>query len=232
MIFDPSAFGPAASIGFGLALACAAALVAPSTAAGGGGFHPSELDGAALFLESTAGLEVARCGSESCFAAGRGADTDGQYCDLEAHPEGCVHRWLGPSATLRGVGVVQADADKPGYVADCLGGFPCVRVGAGEVQARSLELPRELGPVDGPFSLFLLVRPEARGEDFFYFGHGGGELVQRQRGSLDLRLGVARPVEVAPEGSVQPGRWQLVELHRDGRGAVRALVDGWNRTPG
>ncbi|MEM8994741.1 MAG: LamG domain-containing protein [Acidobacteriota bacterium] len=217
-----------------LAAACAVALAGPSAADGDSsvGFHPAELDGAALFLESTAGLEVARCGTEACFAAGRGADTVGHYCDLEAYPEGCAHRWFGPSATLRGVGAVQADADKPGYVGDCLGGLPCVRVGAGEVQARSLELPAELGPVEGPFSLFLLVRPEAQRDDFFYFGHAGGELVQRRRGSLDLRLGVARPVEVAPEGSVRPGRWQLVEIHRDGRGAVRALVDGWNRTSG
>lgn len=195
-------------------------------------FFPAELDGAALYLESTAGLEVVRCGTEACFAAGRGAPADKQYCDLEAHPDGCAYRWFGPSATLQAVGVVQGDADKPGVVADCLNGQPCIRVGRGEVQSRSLELASELGPMAGPFSLFLLVRPQAQAEGFFYFGHGGGELVQRPRGALALRVGVARPVEVAPEGTVRPGEWQLLEVHRDGRGAVRAVVDGWDRTPG
>lgn len=111
-----------------------------------------------------------------------------------------------------------------------------MRVGSGArgdtAQARTLEIAVGL-EIDGPFSLFFFVRPERQREDYFYFGHGGSELVHRAaRDALDLRLGVSRPVAVVEPGAVTPGRWQLIELHRDGRSAVRGLVDGWDRTPG
>ena len=202
--------------------------------------HPSRIEGATLYLESSQGLEIARCGTEACYAAGRDAPIESQFCDLELSPEGCVRRWSDLAARAaetsgavppRQVG--QSDADKPGYVPDCLGGRACVRLGkASRVQSPTLEIQGEL-EIEGPFSLFLFVRPEDQRVDFFYFGHGGSELVHRtDRHALDLRLGVSRPVAVTETGSVIPGRWQLIELHRDARSAIRGLVDGWDRTPG
>ncbi|MEM6793125.1 MAG: LamG domain-containing protein [Acidobacteriota bacterium] len=215
------------------------------------GFHPAELPGLALYVESTEGLQVVSCDTEECFSAGDGAPLERQYCDLEKAPEGCVRRWrdqssFAPEAGSAGGGfdppewtagreLGQSDRDKPAFVSECLGGHPCVRVGPGTVQARTLEITagQQVGPVGDEFAVMLLVRPRraAAGGDFYYFGSDGAELAHRlSDNSLQLRLGVAPPLTVAEAGAVRLGEWQLIEVHRDGRGRLRALVDGWDVT--
>lgn len=209
-------------------------------------FHPTQLEGMLLFVESVEGLRIARCADLECLSASDDAPLERQYCDLEAFPEGCVRRWRdqspyrpraggprGPWPSGRDFG--QAGLDKPGYVADCVAGHPCVRGGKSVGRDRTLELSaaQAIGPLPGAFSLFLVARPIAQDDDFFYFGHGGVELSHRVvDDSLRLRLGPRPPVELTEPGSVPVGEWHLIELHRDARGEVRALVDGWDRTLG
>ncbi|MEM8932263.1 MAG: LamG domain-containing protein, partial [Acidobacteriota bacterium] len=181
-----------------------------------------------------------------CLSAGDSAPLDRQYCDTDLFPDGCVRRWhdqssyrpesVGPRPpwpTGRDLG--QAGLDKPGLIDDCLAGHPCLRGGKGVVRDRTLELPADqtAGPVAGAFSLFLLVRPVGQAEDFFYFGHGGTELIHRVADdSLHLRGGSRPPVPLTEPGSMTAEAWHLIEIHRNARGDARGLVDGWDRTTG
>ncbi|MCG8458127.1 MAG: LamG domain-containing protein [Holophagales bacterium] len=234
-----------------LALLVYAALSAPgpargSEAEGEAAFHPTQLEGVAFFVESVRGLAIARCSSLDCFDAGENAPLAEQYCDLEAFPDGCVRRWedqspfvpargFEPPEWERGRDFGQDDHDKPGVRLDCVNGKPCVEGGRGAVQERSLEIEPDqpVGPIVGPFSVFLVARPIRQSGDFYYFGFGGSELSHRSHDdSLRLRIGFRKPIALTGAGSVALDQWQLIEVHRDARGRVRGLVDGWDRTLG
>lgn len=221
-------------------------VVAPLQAQGADAFHPTNLPGLELFIESTHGLQIARCASLDCFDAGENAPLAEQYCDTETFPDGCLRRWqdqssyrpdrpFEPPEWTAGRDFGQDDHDKPGVVLDCLNGKPCVRGGRGAVQERSLETEpnQEVGPVNGPFSIFLLARPVAQGTDFVYFGFAGTELTHlHQSNALKLRIHFKRPTVVTPPDSVTPGNWYLIEVHRRADQRVRVLVNGWDRTLG
>ena len=206
----------------------------------------SDIDNLEFFVDTTAGLQIAKCASLDCFYAGEGAPLKEQYCDTDVFPDGCLRRWIDrsdfvpprgfkPPEWTSGRDFGQDDTDKPGIVLDCLNGLPCVRGGRGAVQDRSLETePKQVvGPIQGPFSMFLLARPTAQSDDFAYFGFAGTELTHDHRtDALKLRVDFRRPTALTAPGTVTPGQWHLIEIHRDRAHRVNVLVDGWDETLG
>ena len=207
---------------------------------------PTELPGLSFFVDTSEGLGVTRCSSLDCFYAGENAKLEEQYCDTDVFPDGCVRRWTDRSPYrpnqgfeapewVRGRDFGQDDRDKPGIVADCLNGLPCVRGGRGALQERSLEIEpkQEVGPISGPFSIFLLARPIRQNDDFVYFGFAGTELIHSVTDdSLKLRIDFRRPIRITPQQAVSTDAWHLIEVHRDAAHRVRVLVDGWDQTLG
>ncbi|MEM9594675.1 MAG: LamG domain-containing protein, partial [Acidobacteriota bacterium] len=209
-------------------------------------FHPTDVSGLQFFVESRSGMTAATCDTESCRTAGDNAGLDQQYCDLSVFPQGCVRRWrdqsgfsptggFEPPEWTAGRDFGQDDLDKPGLIYDCIGGLPCARGGAGANQDRSfeIELGQEVGPVNGPFSAWILARPVVQPQDFYYWGFAGSELAHRVADdALSLRVAFGPGVVLTDPGAVTPGQWQLIEIHRAADDSVRAVVNGTDVTAG
>ncbi len=205
------------------------------------GFHPSQPESTEFFIESRVGLD------HMSLATGRLSGSYSQipnYCDMDLFPEGCVRRWTDLSGTVSarpsevpvGRDFGQDDVEKPFFVSDCLNGLPCARTldvsSFGHmVQAQAFEVENvdDLDPIIGAFSVYLLVRPQGKGEDFALFGFVGDVLrVRAADGSLEMTLN-GSPVATTVPGAVTLGQWHLIEAHRVGS-QVRLRVNGSDLT--
>lgn len=212
----------------------------------GAGFHPTDLADVAFFVESRHGLGVATCKTAACQAAGDNVPLAQHYCDTDLFPYGCARRWedhsaytppipFEPPEWLNGRDHGQDDLDKPGVILDCINGRPCLRGGLGVEQYRGLEIePNQfIGPVSGAFSLYVLARPVAQADDYYYLGFAGTELVHEvDDDSLRLRLGFGAQIPLTGAGVAPAGEWSLIEVHRQSAGGLSALVNGYDQTAG
>lgn len=208
----------------------------------GNGFHPTDLPGLELYVESRAGLSVATCGTETCRQAGENVTLEDQYCDTDTFPFGCVRRWqdqstffpsqpFEPPEWIAGRDFGQDDLDKPGFIPNCVNGRPCVRGGVGETQLRGFEIEpnQPVGPMTGPFSFYVLAKPISQVDDYYYAGFAGSELIHVvNENSLFLRLGFGPKIRLTDRRSVDLNRWQLIEVHRDAADRLTTLVNGYD----
>ncbi|MDG1894355.1 MAG: hypothetical protein P8J37_05565 [Fuerstiella sp.] len=163
-------------------------LLAQDDSTKSGKFNPQDLDHPEIFLESVKGLAVATNTSNRAYeTTGENTVLEEVWSDNQRFPHGTVRWWLDQSSyrndrkirpsrefkTGRDIG--QDDHDRPGYIPDGCNGKPCVRgglIGAGKGEKHNkqpcyfeLQLESRDFRVDGPFGLFLLVRPIQQQKD-------------------------------------------------------------------
>ncbi len=212
----------------------------------GSGFHPTDLSSVEFFVESRHGLSIATCNTQACREAGDNVPLAQQFCDTDTFPSGCIRRWEDQSnfappvpfespEWLTGRDHGQDDLDKPGLILNCLNGRPCVRGGFGAEQFRGLETEpnQHVGPISGPFSLYVLAKPIDQTENFYYLGFAGSELLHYiGDDSLGMRVGFGAQVPLTGPDTVAPWDWYLIEIHRGVDNSTTALIDGYDLTLG
>ncbi len=202
------------------------------------GFHPSELADVVFFVESRHGFSLSH-GSDL-------ADYE-NFCERDLFPEGCVRRWQDQSGYVRpgrpdfiGRDFGQDDAEKPGWVTDCINGWPCVRGGSrdlspdlGQDLSFEIEAADHVRDLPAAFSVYMLTRPVTQTANYAYFGFSGNTLFHRVAdNSLDLEIAGSGQVVTGPGALVPDGAFHLIEIHRDTTDQVRLLVDGVDLTVG
>lgn len=204
-------------------------------------------------------LDIARCETNDCLTEPftELVSIDGQYCDVTNDcGEGCVRRWLDQSdysinndgnpttfdlpeySTGRNFG--QDDIVKPCYIDNCVNGQPCVRGGGGvpfatdgTEQDKYVELQlNDYVHLSGAFSIFMLAKPVAQTEDWFYFGFNSDFFRHRVADNyLQIRIHPDNGVwRVTPNNSVALNVWQLIEIHRDASDQITVYINGIDKT--
>lgn len=156
-------------------------------------FNPKDLDNLEMFLESVKGLAVATNTSQQAYQkTSENTALDAVWSDRQRFPHGTVRWWLDqspysndkkirPSRVFKtGRDIGQDDHDRPGYIPDGCNGKPCVRGGLigttkGEKYNKQpcyfeLQLESRDFKIEGPFGLFLLVRPVPQENDATIMG--------------------------------------------------------------
>ena len=219
-------------------------------------FNPRDLDNLEMFLESVKGLAVATNNSPQAYAkTGENTVLDQLWSDGGRFPHGTVRWWLDQSSyqndkkirpsrvfkTGRDIG--QDDHDRPGYIPDGCNGKPCVRGGLiGTVKGEKhnkqpcyfeLQLESRDFEIDGPFGLFLLARPIPQDRDTIIMGqfHRSVLIHSVEKNRLEWK-NLGKPIPVSGDNTVKPGKWHLLELHRDAQNNLRCVINGEDVTAG
>ncbi|MDP6555174.1 MAG: hypothetical protein QGG71_10960 [Pirellulaceae bacterium] len=229
---------------------------ASSFAEVGSEFHPKDLGHLEFFIESVQGMIVAANASAEAYeSTGELTPTELVWSDQQRFPHGTVRWWWDqspqgkptkrknkPFQTGRSFG--QDDHDRPGFIPDGCNGKPCARGGLvpdGEQGRHKYHYKQpcyfELQPEDrfsfeGPFSVFLLVRPVPQERDFVYFGAFHWSTLKHQVADNSLHFKNGRFAALTGPDAIQIGKWQLIEVHRDEGNKLRCVVNGRDRTHG
>lgn len=219
-------------------------------------FNPKDLDNLEFFIESVKGLVVATNTSDEAYQnTGELTPTDKVWTDAKRFPNGTIRWWLDQSPkgepTKRknkpfksGRSFGQDDHDRPGLIPDGCNGKPCARGGlvpSGEQgrhkfhykQPCYFELqPEDRFAFDGPFSVFLLVRPVRQDRDFVYFGAFHWSMLWHTQADNSLRFKNGQFVTLTGPDAVAIDRWQLIEVHRNNDEQLRCIVNGRDVTLG
>lgn len=234
-----------------LLLSCAitCGLAAQSRALRSEEFNPGDLDNLEMFLESTKGLAIATNTSDEAYrATGENTPLDQLWSDQRRFPHGTVRWWLDQSPyrndkrirpnrvfkTGRDFG--QDDHDRPGYIPDGCHGKPCVRGGLigdgkGELHNKQpcyfeLQLESRDFRIDGPFSLFLLVRPVQQPRPAVILGqfHRSVLIQNSDQNRLEWKnLGPRIPLSA--DSSFALDKWHLLEVHRNEDTTLECVID-------
>ena len=220
------------------------------------GFNPKDLDGLEMFLESVTGVAVAtNTSAEAYRATGENTPLEMVWSDHERFPHGSVRWWLDqsdyqndkkirPSRTFKtGRDIGQDDHDRPGYIPDGCNGRPCIRGGLissakGEkhgVQPCYFELQLESRDfeIEGPYSVFLLIRPVEQERDSAIFGQFHRSVLSHDPDQACLEWkNSGKITALSSPGSLKVGEWSLVEVSRDSQNTLRCRVNGIDVTAG
>ena len=227
-----------------------------SESAGSDEFNPKDLDNLEMFLESVKGLAVATNTSQEAYGkTGENTVLEEVWSDKDRFPHGTVRWWLDqspytndkkirPSRVFKtGRDIGQDDHDRPGYIPDGCNGKPCVRgglIGKGKGEKHNkqpcyfeLQLESRDFRIDGPFGLFLLVRPIQQENDAAMIGqfHWSVLIQSARRNRLEWK-NLKQRIAVSGDDSLKTDRWQLVELHRDAEHNLRCVINGEDVTVG
>ena len=221
-------------------------------------FNPKDLDHLEFFVESVKGLALAKNSSDEAYNnTGENTPLDKLWSNQDRFPHGTVRWWLDQSPYVRsrekrqrpnwvfttGRDIGQDDHDRPGYIPDGCNGKPCVRGGLiGKTRGKfhnkqpcyfEFQLESRDFKFDGPFSVFLLVRPTEQERRFCYFGvyHRSVFIQDPKDNSLIWKNGNALSRLTGPN-AVRTDAWQLLELHRDTDGNLKCTVNGRDVTRG
>ena len=219
-------------------------------------FNPKDLDNLKFFIESVRGIVVASNTSEEAYNhTGELTPTEGVWSNQERFPNGTVRWWEDqspyPKNTRRanmpfdgGRAFGQDDHDRPGYIPRGCNGKPCVRGGLIPEQMKGkfkhhykqpcyFELqPEARFKFEGPFSVFILVKPIKQKRDFVYFGAHHWSVLRHQVKDNSLRFKNGKFATLTGPNAVEIGKWQLIEVHRDKDNNLRCAVDGRDVTKG
>jgi hypothetical protein len=219
-------------------------------------FYPTDLEHLEFFIESVQGMVLASNTSQDAYDnTGELTPTKMVWSDQQRFPHGTVRWWWDQSPqgkpTKRknkpfknGRAFGQDDHDRPGYIPDGCNGKPCARGGLVPDSERGRHKHHykqpcyfELQPEDrflfeGPFSVFLLVRPVPQDRDFVYFGAFHWSTLKHQVADNSLHFKNGRFATLTGPDAVQNGKWQLIEVHRDDANRLRCVVNGADRTHG
>jgi hypothetical protein len=231
-------------------------LLAQDDSTKSGKFNPQDLDHLEIFLESVKGLAVATNTSNRAYeTTGENTVLEEVWSDNQRFPHGTVRWWLDQSSyrndrkirpsrefkTGRDIG--QDDHDRPGYIPDGCNGKPCVRgglIGAGKGEKHNkqpcyfeLQLESRDFRVDGPFGLFLLVRPIQQQKDAAIMGqfHRSVLIQNVEKNRLEWK-NLGQRIPLSSVNTLKTGEWQLLELHRDAQNNLRCLINGTDVTVG
>lgn len=221
-----------------------------------GKFNPTDLPGLEFFVESVNGIVIATNTTEEAYNnTDELTPNDKVWSDQQRFPHGTVRWWLDQSPrgvpTRRGNkpfksgrSFGQDDHDRPGFIPDGCNGKPCVRGGLvpdGEYgkhkhhykQPCYFELqPEDRFSFEGPFSVFLLVRPIEQKRDFLYFGVFHWSTLTHKKADNSLQFKNMKTATLTGPDAVNIGAWQLIEVHRDKANQLRCIVNGIDRTLG
>ncbi len=241
---------------FVIVSAIAANLLALDNAKGSEAFNPKDLDNLEMFLESVRGLAVATNTSQEAYE-GTGENTvlEEVWSDKERFLNGTVRWWLDqspykndkkirPSREFKtGRDIGQDDHDRPGYIPDGCNGKPCVRgglIGTGKGEKHNkqpcyfeLQLESRDFKIEGPFGLFLLVRPIQQENDAAIMGvfHWSVLIQSARKNRLEWK-NLKQRIPVSGDETLKTDQWQLVELHRDAKHNLRCVINGKDVTAG
>lgn len=219
-------------------------------------FNPKDLDNLEFFIESVNGMVIAKNTSPEAYdQTGELTPTELVWSDGRRFPHGTVRWWWDqspkgkpsrrknkPFKTGRAFG--QDDHDRPGYIPDGCNGKPCARGGLvpdGEKgkykhhrkQPCYFELqPEDRFEFEGPFSVFLLVRPIQQERDFVYFGVFHWSTLKHRISDNSLHFNSGRFSSLTGAGAVEIDRWQLIEVHRDRQNRLQCVINGRDLTQG
>ena len=240
------------------AITCIAGALASPETGNPDDFNPKDLDNLEFFVESVKGLALAKNDSEDAYNNTReNTPLDKIWSDRKRFPHGTVRWWLDQSPYVRskekrqrpnwvfktGRDIGQDDHDRPGYIPEGCNGKPCVRGGLiGTPKGKhhnkqpcyfEFQLESRDFKFDGPFGVFLLVRPIEQERKFCYFGvyHRTVFIQHVKNNSLIWKNGGAMHPLTGPQ-AVRTGAWQLLELHRDAQNRLACFVNGKNVTRG
>ena len=239
-----------------LLLQSAAMLAFADTAAETETFNPKDLDNLEFFIESVNGIVIAKNTSEEAYhQTGELTPTEMVWSDQQRFPHGTIRWWWDqspkgkpsrrknkPFETGRAFG--QDDHDRPGYIPAGCNGKPCARGGLAPDDEKGkykhhykqpcyFELqPEDRFEFEGPFSVFLLVRPVEQARDFVYFGVFHWSTLHHRIIDNSLHFKNGRFAALTGPGAVEINKWQLIEVHRDEEERLQCVVDGRDRTQG
>ncbi len=224
-------------------------------------FNPKDLDHLVFFVESVRGMVVTTNNTQQAYdATNEFTSIKDLWSDQKRFPKGTVRWWKDQSPYKRAARLLrlkpncpfktgrdfgQDDHDRPGYVPDGCNGKPCARGGLipdkstdGGPKHHKQPCYFEMQPGYGyqgdvPFSVFLLARPVKQKEDFVYFGvhHWSNLRHHVEDDSLMFKNG-GRWFRLSQPKTVQIGRWQLIEVHRDRDDRLTVVVNGKDVTAG
>ncbi len=219
-------------------------------------FNPKDRDNLEMFLESVKGLAVATNTSQKAYdRTGENTVLEDVWSDKNRFPHGTVRWWLDqspytndkkirPSREFKtGRDIGQDDHDRPGYIPDGCNGKPCVRgglIGKGKGEKHNkqpcyfeLQLESRDFKIDGPFGLFLLVRPIQQENDATIMGQfHWSVLIQSARKNRLEWKNLNQRIPVSHDDALKTDVWQLVELHRDVDHNLRCVINGEDVTVG
>ena len=239
-----------------IVIAICANLQAHDGADGSGEFNPKDLDNLEMFLESVKGLAIASNTSEQAYEkTGENTVLEEVWSDKRRFPHGTIRWWLDqspykndkkirPSRVFKtGRDIGQDDHDRPGYIPDGCNGKPCVRgglIGTGKGEKHNkqpcyfeLQLESRDFKIDGPFGLFLLVRPIVQQNDAAIMGqfHRSVLIQNAERNRLEWK-NLGKPIPVSGDNTLKTDAWQIVELHRDAQHNLTCVINGMDVTVG
>jgi hypothetical protein len=217
---------------------------------------PKDLDNLEFFIESVNGIVIAKNTSEEAYhQTGELTPTEMVWSDQQRFPHGTIRWWWDqspkgkpsrrknkPFETGRAFG--QDDHDRPGYIPAGCNGKPCARGGLAPDDEKGkykhhykqpcyFELqPEDRFEFEGPFSVFLLVRPVEQARDFVYFGVFHWSTLHHRIIDNSLHFKNGRFAALTGPGAVEINKWQLIEVHRDEEERLQCVVDGRDRTQG
>jgi len=236
--------------------AIAANLLAQDNAKIPQAFNPKDLDNLEMFLESVRGLAIATNTSKQAYQkTGENTVLDEVWSDKRRFPHGTIRWWLDqspykndkkirPSRTFKtGRDIGQDDHDRPGYIPDGCNGKPCVRGGLigtskGEKHNKQpcyfeLQLESRDFKIEGPFGLFLLVRPIQQENDAAIMGqfHWSVLIQSAAKNRLEWK-NLKQRIPISGDETLKTDQWQLVELHRDDEHNLQCVINGKDVTMG
>ena len=236
--------------------AIAANLLAQDNAKIPQAFNPKDLDNLEMFLESVRGLAIATNTSKQAYQkTGENTVLDEVWSDKRRFPHGTIRWWLDqspykndkkirPSRTFKtGRDIGQDDHDRPGYIPDGCNGKPCVRGGLigtskGEKHNKQpcyfeLQLESRDFKIEGPFGLFLLVRPILQENDAAIMGqfHWSVLIQSAAKNRLEWK-NLKQRIPISGDETLKTDQWQLVELHRDDEHNLQCVINGKDVTMG
>lgn len=219
-------------------------------------FNPKDLDNLEMFLESVRGLAIATNTSQEAYdRTGENTVLEEVWSDEKRFPHGTVRWWqdqspytndtkIRPSRVFKtGRDIGQDDHDRPGYIPDGCNGKPCVRgglIGSGKGEKHNkqpcyfeLQLESRDFKIEGPFGLFLLVRPIQQENDATIMGQfHWSVLIQSARKNRLEWKNFNQRIPVSADETLKTDEWQLVELHRDAEHNLRCVINGKDVTVG
>lgn len=219
-------------------------------------FNPKDLDNLEMFLESVRGVAVATNTSQWAYdRTGENTVLENVWSDKDRFPHGTVRWWLDqspytndkkirPSRVFKtGRDIGQDDHDRPGYIPDGCNGKPCVRgglIGTGKGEKHNkqpcyfeLQLESRDFKIEGPFGLFLLVRPIQQKNDATIMGvfHWSVLIQSARKNRLEWK-NLRQRIPVSRDETLKIDEWQLLELHRDTQHNLRCVINGEDVTVG
>lgn len=219
-------------------------------------FNPKDLNNVEMFLESVKGLAVATNTSQLAYdKTGENTVLEEVWSDKRRFPHGTVRWWLDQSpykndkkirpsrAFKTGRDIGQDDHDRPGYIPDGCNGKPCVRgglIGTGKGEKHNkqpcyfeLQLESRDFSIEGPFGLFLLVRPIQQANDAAIMGqfHRSVLIQNVEKHRLEWK-NLGQRIPLCGDNTLKTDDWQLLELHRDTQNNLKCVINGEDVTIG